>query len=143
MEPLAALAIETAMRQGELLALTWRDINLQQQVARLHHTRTSAPRDVPLSRRAADILKGLPRQIGDSSPVFPLKRDNVGRKFKDACKAAGIANLKFRDLRHKAVAYICEKLPLHEAMRVTGHKMPATLLKYYHAKDGELAQKLG
>jgi len=43
----------------------------------------------------------------------------------------------------EAVAYICEKLPLHEAMRVTGHKMPATLLKYYHAKDGELAQKLG
>ena len=127
MAPLAALAIETAMRQGELLALTWGDINLPRKVARLNDTKNSEPRDVPLSSRAFQILMDLPRPLENKSPVFPLKQDHVIRTFKEACKAAGIANLKFHDLRHEATSRICDKLPMHEAMRVTGHKTPSML----------------
>ena len=143
MEPLSALAIETAMRQGELLALTWGDINLPKRVARLRDTKNSDPRDVPLSNRALEILMGLPRPLENSSPVFPIKQDDVIRTFRAACKDAGIGNLKFHDLRHEAVSRICDKLPMHEAMRVTGHKTPAMLMRYYHPKAEDLARKLG
>lgn len=142
MQPLASLAIETAMRQGELLALTWTDIDLQKQVAKLRDTKNSEPRDVPLSQRAVAILKGMPRQISDASPVFPLKKSDVIHTFHDACKTAGIVDFRFHDLRHEAVSRICDKLPMHEAMRVTGHKTPAMLMRYYHPKAEDLARKL-
>ena len=143
MEPLAALAIETAMRQGELLSLIWGDINLPKRLARLRDTKNSEPRDVPLSNRALQILMALPRQLENSSPVFPLSQDHVIREFRQACTAAGIENLKFHDLRHEAMSRICEKLPMHEAMRVTGHKTPSMLMRYYHPKAEDLARKLG
>lgn len=143
MAPLAALAIETAMRQGELLALTWGDINLPKRIARLKDTKNSEPRDVPLSNRAFEILMALPRQLGNADPLFPLKQDVVIRTFRDACRAAGIENLKFHDLRHEATSRICDRLPMHEAMRVTGHKTPSMLMRYYHPKAEDLARKLG
>ncbi|MBI3529663.1 MAG: site-specific integrase [Betaproteobacteria bacterium] len=144
MEPLAALAIETAMRQGELLALAWGDINLPKRVARLRDTKNSEPRDVPLSNRALEILMGLPRPLENFSPVFPLKQDDVIRTFKDACKIAGIENLKFHDLRHEAASRLFEKnLNVMEVAAITGHKTLAMLKRYTHLRAEDLARKLG
>jgi integrase len=143
MAPLASLAIETAMRQGELLSLTWADVDLQKRVAQLHDTKNSEPRTVPLSTRAVEIIKALPRQLDAATPVFPVSQDDVIRTFRQACTDAGIANLKFHDLRHEGVSRICDRLPMHEAMRVTGHKTPSMLMRYYHPKAEDLARKLG
>jgi integrase len=66
----------------------------------------------------------------------------VIRTFRAACIAAGIENLKFHDLRHEAITRICGRLPMHEAMRVTGHKTPAMLMRYYHPRAEDLARKL-
>ncbi|SRR6266581_524323 len=142
MAPLASLAIETAMRQGELLALTWEDVDLQRRVARLKDTKNSEPRDVPLSTRAIEILKAMPRPLANTAPLFPVSQDEVIRTFRKACTDAKIENLKFHDLRHEATSRICDRLPMHEAMRVTGHKTPSMLMRYYHPKAEDLARKL-
>lgn len=142
MAPLAELAIESAMRQGELLSLTWADVDLQKRIAHLKDTKNSEPRHVPLSTRALDVIKALPRPIDNSAPLFPLTQDDVIRTFRKACTDAKIDNLKFHDLRHEATSRICDRLPMHEAMRVTGHKTPAMLMRYYHPKAEDLARKL-
>jgi integrase len=142
MAPLASLAIETAMRQGELLSLTWADVDLQKRIAHLKDTKNSEPRDVPLSSRAIEILKAIPRPLEKTAPLFPISQDEVIRTFRRACTEAKIENLKFHDLRHEAVTRICERLPMHEAMRVSGHKTPSMLMRYYHPKAEELAKKL-
>ncbi|MCC7487286.1 MAG: site-specific integrase [Burkholderiales bacterium] len=142
MAPLAELAIETAMRQGELLALTWGDVDLPARVARLKDTKNTEPRDVPLSTRAVEILKALPRSLDSTARVFPVSQDEVIRTFRGACVAAKIEDLRFHDLRHEAVTRICKRLPMHEAMRVSGHKTPAMLMRYYHPKAEDLARKL-
>jgi len=142
MAPLAELAIETAMRQGELLSLTWADVDQQKRVAKLHDTKNSESRDVPLSTQAIEILEALPRSLDSSTPVFPMKQDDVIRTFRQACVDSGIVNLKFHDLRHEAVSRMCDLLPMHEAMRVTGHKTPSMLMRYYHPKAEDLARKL-
>jgi len=84
--------------------------------------------------RAVEIIKALPRQLDAASSLFPLSQDEVIRAFRHACIAAGVTNLKFHDLRHEGVSRICERLPMHEAMRVSGHKTPAMLMGYYHPK---------
>ena len=142
MAPLAELAIETAMRQGELLALTWGNVFLQKRIAHLPKTKNGTARTVPLSTRAIAIIEALPRAIKDDAPLFPVSQQHVIRTFKDACTDAGIANLKFHDLRHEATSRICDRLPMHEAMAITGHKTPSMLMRYYHPKAEELAKKL-
>lgn len=142
MAPLAELAIETAMRQGELLSLTWTDIDLQKRIAHLKDTKNSEPRDVPLSTRALEILRTMPRALDNTAPLFSISRDAVIHTFKKACTDAKIEDLHFHDLRHEATSRICDRLPMHEAMRVTGHKTPAMLMRYYHPKAEDLARKL-
>lgn len=140
--PLAELAIESAMRQGELLALAWSDVDLERRVAKLRDTKNSEARDVPLSTRAVEIIRALPRPIDSKAPLFPVDQDIVIRTFRQACNDAGIENLKFHDLRHEAATRICARLPMHEAMRVIGHKTPSMLMRYYHPKAEDLARKL-
>ncbi|EAN4313183.1 site-specific integrase, partial [Salmonella enterica] len=53
------LAIETAMRQGEILSLRWEHIDLQHGVAHLPMTKNGSSRDVPLSRKARHLLQGM------------------------------------------------------------------------------------
>jgi integrase len=54
---LVKLAIETAMRRGELLSLTWENVDLKRQTAHLPDTKNGDPRTVPLSTRAVAILR--------------------------------------------------------------------------------------
>jgi len=58
------LALETGMRSGEMLGLTWPNIHLADQYVHLPNTKNSDSRDVPLSHRAVEILDVLPRQLG-------------------------------------------------------------------------------
>lgn len=43
------LAVATAMRKGEILAMRWQDIDLEMRSVHLPVTKTGVPRDVPLS----------------------------------------------------------------------------------------------
>jgi integrase len=64
MRPLIILAIETAMRQGELLSLTWNDIDLDKRIAHLDMTKNGESRDVPLSSRALEALARIQTDAG-------------------------------------------------------------------------------
>ena len=54
------VAIETAMRQGEIYSTRKSDINAQNQTLQIPETKTDRPRTIPLSKRA---LKALTEQI--------------------------------------------------------------------------------
>ncbi|MCX7141894.1 MAG: integrase [Proteobacteria bacterium] len=51
--PIVVLAVETAMRLGELLSLRWSDIDLDRRVAKLDMTKNGDSRVVPLSTLTA------------------------------------------------------------------------------------------
>jgi integrase len=142
MLPLVIVALETAMRRGELLALRWEDINFIECFARLHDTKNGDSRDVPLSSRAVATLKALPRDI--SGRVFPTSAYAIKKGFPRAVERAGIKDLHFHDLRHEATSRIAEKLDnVLELAAVTGHKTLTMLKRYYHPRARDLAKKLG
>lgn len=142
MLPLVELALETAMRRGELLALEWPNIDLEAQVAFLPLTKNGDSRTVPLSTRATAILAELPRN--DGGTVFPITDMAVAAAFKKACKRARIENFHFHDLRHMATTRLAEKLPnVVELAAVTGHHTVQMLKRYYHPRAEALARKLG
>ena len=136
------LAVETACRRGELCALRWEHVDLLASTAHLPHTKNGQARDVPLSSRAVAILRALPRRI--DGRAFGLRPDSVTQAFERAVKRAGIEDLRIHDLRHEATSRLAEKLtnPL-ELAKVTGHRDPRMLMRYYHPRAADLAKKLG
>lgn len=139
--PIVTLALETAMRRGELLGLRWEHIDLVRRVACLQMTKNGKPRVVPLSPRALDTLRSLPRNL--DGRVFAITHMALHAAFRKACVRAGIKGFRFHDLRHAATTRLAEKLPnIIELMAVTGHSDPRMLARYYHANPVELALKL-
>lgn len=142
MAPLVQLALQTAMRRGELLALRWEHINLAAQTAFLPVTKNGTARLVPLSTRAVAILTALvPAPAGQ---VFHISAMTMEAAFRRACARAGIVNLHFHDLRHTATSRMAERLPnVIELASVTGHRTIQMLKRYYHPSAEALAKKLG
>lgn len=140
--PAVTIAIETAMRRSEILALCWADVFLDDRYVRLHDSKNGEPRDVPLSTKAAATLSALPRD--PSGRVFPITGEALKKAFTRACERAGIENLHFHDLRHEATSRIATRLDnILELSAVTGHKTVQMLKRYYHPRATDLARKLG
>ena len=119
--PLAELALESAMRQAELLSLSTEDVDLENRIANVRDPHDAGTRTVPLSTRAVQIIRSLPKPMSLVAPLFPVSRDSVIRTFRKACDDAGIGDLSFHDLRHEAIARICARVPMQRAMRVVGY----------------------
>lgn len=166
------LAVETAMRRGEIVALRWEHIDLKRRVAHLPATKNGCARDIPLSSHAIAVFQALKdaRYIGsekqnvgnteNAGRVFEIRSDAVTRAFEravararklyvDECTAASqapddrfLTDLRFHDLRHEAASRLASVFPMHDLTKITGHKDPRMLLRYYHPRAEDLAKRL-
>jgi integrase len=115
-------AAMTGLRQSELLGLRWRDIDWVAQRVRVRNTfvrgehssegksELSTSRSVPMADRVARAVETWSRRTayaGDDDLVFahpqtgrPLDRSKVTRRFRAACRDAGVRPVRFHDLRH-------------------------------------------
>lgn len=137
-------AIESGMRQGEILKLTITDISFENRIAHLVETKNGDSRDVPLSREAVRILRRVfgSRQEG---PVFInwTTDDGFRSTFQRIRKRAGVNDLRFHDLRHEAASRFFERgLNQFQVAAITGHRSLQSLYRYTHLKATDLAQLL-
>lgn len=142
LHPLIVLALETAMRRGELLGIAWTDVHLDRAVLRLPLTKNGSTRWVPLSTRAVATLAALERSTAPNP--FPVSIAALDKMFGRLCVRAEVDNLRFHDLRHTATTRLADKLPnVIELAAVTGHRSIRMLQRYYHPTAEALAVKLG
>ena len=137
------LAIETAMRQGEILGMTAKWVNLRERFVHLPKTKNGSTRNVPLSKRAGELLAPLLEGKGASDRLFKLESasaDTMFRKIRDELKIDG---LTFHDTRHEAITRLARKVEVLDLARITGHKDLKSLMIYYNATASEVAERLG
>ncbi|MGJ3289494.1 site-specific integrase [Klebsiella sp. PL-2018] len=136
------LALETAMRQGEILSLRWEHIDLQHGVAHLPHTKNGASRDVPLSRKARNLLQMLPAHLEGN--VFLCTPSGLKSAWRLALQALKIVNLHFHDLRHEAISRLFElgTLNVMEVAAISGHRSLNMLKRYTHLRAYQLVPRL-
>ncbi|GLP87069.1 tyrosine-type recombinase/integrase [Tritonibacter mobilis] len=129
---------ETAMRAGEIVGMKWEHIDLERRVVDLPMTKNGTSRQVPLSRRAVEMLEMLP----ESDPVFALdsrQLDVLWRKVRDR---AAVEGLTFHDSRHWAITQLAKKLDVMDLARMVGHRNVNQLLTYYNERAEDLAKRL-
>lgn len=147
---LIGLALETAMRAGELLGMQWDEINAEHRfiVIPKEREKTRKGRQVPLSTKALAILAKLKKRTAKGEQrvfdTMPTTSPVLGRGFKRITKRAECVDLHFHDLRHEAVARFFERTTLQtmEIALITGHTELKTLQRYANLRPAILASKL-
>ncbi|WP_259314368.1 tyrosine-type recombinase/integrase [Capillimicrobium parvum] len=144
-------AAQSGLRQGELLALRWRDVDLEARVLRVRESftrgRFSSPksrhstRAVPVSARVALALSRLAQVSAFTAPedlVFAhpelgsvLDSSALRKRFTAALKAAGLPHMRFHDLRHTyGTAMAAAGTPMRMLQEWMGHESYQTTLIY-------------
>lgn len=134
------VAIETAMRAGELCSLHEMHINYENRTAYLADTKNGHPRLVPLSSEAIRLLKRLP--ASENGPIFGMAAGTLSTHFKNIVTDTGIEGLTFHDTRHEAITRLATKLDVLALARAVGHKNIKQLMTYYNQSAAELAKLL-
>jgi len=138
----ASFAIETAIRRGEIVKLTWAQVHVAEGHLLLPRTMTKnrKPRLVPLTLRAQRILATLPRV---SDRVFATNANSVKLAFRRALERARCTDLRLHDLRHEATSRLFERTTLRETEigYVTGHTDARMLQRYYNKRPAEFVQR--
>jgi integrase len=145
-------------RIGELLALTWRDMDLDRGTLIIRRSKTGQGRTLRLSPGTVAALerhrklltrRGALRLPSAKVPVFPAELGDghqmptvVRRRLKRHLKEAGLPQIRFHDLRDTAATLMLEDgFPVHRVARILGHADPAMTLRRYAHVLSELEQE--
>lgn len=149
--PLLQTALATGMRRGELLALTWNDIDFEHCQIRVNkslnfgkaeETKTkNSIRNVVFPQKLVSVLLEWKNKAPKSNIVFCncnggyMDANNMVRRyFKPCLKLAGIKDIRFHDLRHTYASLMISKhMPIKFIQQQMGHSsIQVTLDKYGH-----------
>lgn len=158
---LITIAVETAMRQGEMLKLERSHRDLNRGIIKLpaRITKTGKPRQIPMSTRCEEAfvsvmdLDAKGELVFRKNPFFettdgekraiPVTKDALRKTFETARAAAGLDHLHWHDLRHEACSRLFEKgLTVPEVQSISGHSTPDELSRYSHASAKAVMQKI-
>ncbi len=143
LKEIVVFAIDTGCRRGEILSLSWKDVDLQRGVAIVFGKKTSEWRGVPLTRRLRDVLtenqaSQKVRSLHDN-PVFcnpeglTVNIHELRWAFEVALSEAGISSFRFHDLRHSFATRLAQNgVDLFTIQKLLGHKSYATTERYAH-----------
>ncbi|RWX62599.1 site-specific integrase [Mesorhizobium sp. M4B.F.Ca.ET.089.01.1.1] len=152
--PIIVFALETAMRQGEILAIEFRNVDFQRHLLTIPVSKNGHSRVIPLTDKASSCLilafaqpRGIigPPRVTPTTRAFPLDVEVVKTSWTRICKRAepAIEDLHFHDLRHEGISRLFELgLSIPEVAGISGHRTPAMLFRYAHANQDAVRAKL-
>lgn len=140
-------ALYTGARLGELSALTWAGVDLQENTLRFIHTKTAKPRAVPLAAPLREILKAK-AQEGANAPVFTNKKNETWKEapwaFRKAVKDLGLNEgrddrrdkIVFHSLRHTSASMMLSAgVDIRSLQSIFGWSTLQMAGRYAHAVD--------
>src|ERR1035437_5042467 len=117
-------ALHTGMRRGEILSQRWEDIDFDNRILHVSHSKTpeGEARETPLTSRLYELLKAIRQHRG---PVFTYEGSAIKiikSSWGASLRRSGIRHFRFHDLRHTANTRIMLAGVLQEVRReIIGH----------------------
>ena len=139
--PMVLVALETAMRQGEIRSMKWEYVHPTH--IHLPMTKNLTARDVPLTLEAYEILQGLagdddkPKGYVIQNRGYEISLYDVQNAYRKAIKLATTKGLSqhytFHDLRHVAITELKQDhADAFDLAKTTGHKTINLLHQVYY-----------
>jgi len=147
LRPIVTLALDTGMRRGEILGLTWDRVDLRQGEILLPHSKNGRMRRLPLTDRAREALRALHPSPTASGHVFTLANGRPQRDiregFKGAILRAGLPGLRPHDLRHTfATRLVLAGVDIVTVQRLLGHQTLAMTQRYAHPTSADMRRAI-
>jgi integrase len=155
LRPLVLVGIHTGMRRGELLSLTWDDVDLLGGSVLVRKSKSGEGRRIPMSATARRTFGALfetrrermhspvIRQSEAARRVFTAPRGgylvNLNRAWYRAIKVARLDGLRFHDLRHTFASRLAMSgVDLFRVQTLMGHKSSRMTVRYAHLSPEHL-----
>ena len=147
--PMFMLALTVGLRQGELIALKWNDLNVKNRALTISEQRSverrelieygSETRTITLTSEVVDLLIMEHAKHPNSPLMFmhpatqrPYSPQMVRRMHNEIIKEAGLDHIRFTDLRHTcAVLSLRNGMETKELARMLGHYRPSITRQNY------------
>jgi integrase len=145
---LVSLAVLTGARQGELLRLQWRDLDLDRGRAVVERSKNGDRRALQLPIRAVEVLRDFAgsRRFGVDL-VFCSRRRAASfpdSAWHTAKAEAEIKEFRFHDLRHTFASHLAMSgATLMQLAEALGHKSLAMVRRYAHLCEEHTAEVVG
>ena len=135
LKDIVIFAYETGARQGEIVKLSNKDVNIENKTCTFRDTKNGEDRTIPLSDTAVNILKKHRFKI----KPFGILARRIRKHFVIACSRAEIHDFRFHDLR----ACFCTNafksgMNIPSVAALSGHKDWSQLKRYTRIKADDL-----
>ncbi len=128
MRAIVALIAETGLRGAEARALLWSDVTPDSSSVLVRESKSGRPRVVPLTARAAAVLRDAPR-VEDQ--IFPVDRTTFMEDFRIGADAAGMPDVTAHALRHAYASGLVQAgVDLPTVARLLGHSTIQVTMRY-------------
>jgi len=141
-------SLATGARKGEILGLTWNDIDFARMTATFRDTKNGETRTIPLSKNLLQSLsEERQKRVVPSTFVFPSldgsQPADIRTAWENAVEEANLSSLCFHSLRHTAASHLAMGgASTLEIAAVLGHKTLAMVKRYSHLSISSTARVL-
>jgi len=147
MKPVAEFAVLTGLRTANIRELVWNRVDLERAHVWVPAQSTKGGRaiGIALSEDAVTVLKGIKRTEGQERVFLyegrPVSNAYGKAAWRKACKRAGLAGLRFHDLRHTSASWLMQSgVPAYAIQSLGGWASPKMVERYAHLSPEHLKQ---
>lgn len=144
--PMVLLSLNLGLRQGELFALSWQQVDLRLKTVTVlaSHSKGNTTRTIPLNAEALAVLTTIKPQAARGlvfvSPITGGEFDSVKKAWAEITKASNLPDLRWHDLRHDfASQLVMRGVPLYTVQKLLGHTNARMTQRYAKLAPGALA----
>ena len=135
------IALNTGMRQGEIIKLKWNDIDFDRNQITVRDTKNGSNRVIAISSTLRGALIDTHKT---DETLFTITASGLQQSFRKLTAKLQIHNLRFHDLRHEAISSFFEiGLTVPEVQLMSGHRTLDQLMRYSHASIELIKHKVG
>lgn len=141
LRPILLMALKTGMRQGEILNLQWKNVDLESETISITQTKAMKLRQIPIHPELKEFLAKLPRptpfvfanKYGTKYHPYGMIRE----WFVKLRVKLGMPDLTFHMLRHNfASELIAKGADVRTVQEYMGHSSLRMLQRYAHVNKG-------
>jgi len=140
------ISFYSGLRLGEATFLKWKNISLKHNTLNIGDdsftTKSRKSRSIPIHPKVKEIIERLKNENKNQNENFlfrkkgnqPFTRDYISKKFKKACKVAGVdESIHYHSLRHSTGSLLAQKgVSLYTIQKILGHSNPSVTQIYAH-----------
>ena len=143
-KPLIMIAAYTGLRLGNVLELTWKQIDLKKGWVKVERTKNGESVKISICQKLMEVFQFLSRvrKLHDDR-LFHHTPRAVQKGWKRACVAAGYDWVRFHDLRHFCGSFLANAgVEIQMIAEILGHKDLRSTRIYSHFSERSIKQAM-